>query len=162
MTAVFDIAIIGGGVIGMSIARELAAAKMRVAVIDARDIPAATNAAAGMLAPSFEADTQNSALYDLSAQSLAMWRGFAPALEEETGQFIDYRADGILGLALDEATAMSLAAASEAMRSRGALSRRCSPVRRRGRSSRPCRLTWSRRSSQRKTGRWTRACCSAR
>ena len=50
-----DIGIIGGGSSGMSLARSLVTRGAKVAVIDAgASIPTATNAAAGMLAPSFE------------------------------------------------------------------------------------------------------------
>ena len=92
--------IVGGGVIGMSLAWRLTGAGARVSVIDAgAGAPPATNAAAGMLAPSFEqsAGPLAEALYAFSVESLARWRDFAPMLERDAGMRIDYRDDGILG-----------------------------------------------------------------
>lgn len=109
----FDIAVVGGGVIGLTLARALLAEGARVAVVDAGELaPAASQAAAGMLAPSFEyrelPHALGEALYRFGAQSLTLWRDYAPALEEETGVFIDYRATGMLGVAYDEKDAAQL------------------------------------------------------
>ncbi len=107
----FDIAIVGGGVIGLTLARALCSEGARIAVLDAgAKIPAATHAAAGMLAPSFEHAGElagdesplSEALYHLGARGLALWPDYAAALEEETGVFVDYRGTGALGLAYDE------------------------------------------------------------
>ena len=121
-TSNFDIAIIGGGVIGLSLARALQSSKANVAIIDRRDgAPPATVAAAGMLAPSFEsAHGASESLYAFCASSLAMWPGFAGAITAETGIDIDYRADGILGVALDNAEAQQLAVDAKALVERGA------------------------------------------
>ncbi|WP_428408063.1 glycine oxidase ThiO [Hyphococcus sp.] len=113
-TRVFDIAIIGGGVIGLTLARELGARGAKVAVIDAGDaVPQATPAAAGMLAPSFENCEEfggpSEALYRLGSRSLELWKSYAAALEEETGIFIDYRNDGALGLSYRDAQTQDLA-----------------------------------------------------
>lgn len=110
----FDIAIIGGGVIGLTLARELSLKGARAAVIDAgASVPQATPAAAGMLAPSFENCEEfggpSEALYRLGARSLALWAEYAAALEEETGVFVDYRADGALGLSYRDAQTEELA-----------------------------------------------------
>lgn len=100
----YDIAIIGGGVIGMAAARALASTKARVAVIDAgADVTGATYAAAGMLAPSFEHGGANTdALFQFGVHSNDLWPAFAEALQSETGQSIDYRDDGALQVALDD------------------------------------------------------------
>lgn len=119
MTTGFDIAVIGGGVIGLSLGRALAREGVHVAVIDAGNIdgsdaiPPATTAAAGMLAPSFEVDHGptdkiGEALYAFSAASLLHWSDFAAALEEESAIEVDFRKDGILGVALDETRAEAL------------------------------------------------------
>ncbi|MBB5519623.1 glycine oxidase [Amphiplicatus metriothermophilus] len=116
-----DVAIVGGGVIGLAIAWRLAREGAAPLVVDAGK-PSASAASAGMLAPSFErgAGALGEALYAFSAQSLAAWRDFAPALEEESGARIDYRPFGILGVAFDETEARALAGAAEALRARGA------------------------------------------
>lgn len=118
MTRTFDIAIIGGGVIGLTLARALSRRGASLALFDAGAvIPPATNAAAGMLAPSFEhgegGDALLDALYRFGARALGLWPGYAATLEEETGVAIDYRGDGVLGVAFTEAeeTALSEQAA---------------------------------------------------
>jgi len=118
----FDIAIIGGGIIGLAVARALAGEKARVVVIDAgNETPPATDAAAGMLAPSFEAGAgEPDALYGLSVRSLAAWPDFAAALEDETGMEVDFRNDGILGVAFDERQAAALKESCDVLRARGA------------------------------------------
>lgn len=106
-----DIAVVGGGVIGLTIAWALARRGRRVAIIDAgAERPAATHAAAGMLAPSFEreAGAMNSALYDFSRRSLKRWASFAVDLQAASGAAIDYRADGALGVAFTDPDAQSL------------------------------------------------------
>ena len=106
--------------IGLTLARALLKAKARVAVIDAgAQTPPATNAAAGMLAPSFEIASDSEALYALSAASLALWPRFAAELEEESGRFIDFRDDGTLGVAYDETLADALTRDAGAVRARG-------------------------------------------
>jgi glycine oxidase len=113
MTKTFDIAIIGGGVIGLTLARALIRRGASLALFDAGAvIPPATNAAAGMLAPSFEHGEGGGALYDalhrFGARALSLWPGYAAALEEETGVRIDYRGDGVLGVAFTENEAKEL------------------------------------------------------
>ncbi len=121
MKSRYDIAIIGGGVIGLALARALASQTLSLAVIDASArIPPATTAAAGMLAPSFEKALGGEALYDLSAASLSMWPSFAASLAEEIGADIDFRADGILGVALDAAGAQTLDQQCNKLAGRGA------------------------------------------
>lgn len=113
MTRTFDIAIIGGGVIGLTLARALSRRGASLALFDAGAvIPPATNAAAGMLAPSFEhgesGDALHDALYRFGARALGLWPAYAAALEEETGVGIDYRGDGVLGVAFTEDEAKEL------------------------------------------------------
>lgn len=120
MNGVFDFAIVGGGVIGASLALRLSQEKARVILIDASAaMPPATKAAAGMLAPSFE-HSGGDALYKLSARSLSMWPDYACALEEASGESVDYRGDGILGLAFDEAQLATLRDDCAALAARGA------------------------------------------
>ncbi|MGE0409967.1 MAG: glycine oxidase ThiO [Amphiplicatus sp.] len=110
------IVIVGGGAIGLSIAWRLSASGARVAVIDAgARLPAATAAAAGMLAPSFEKSEGllGARLRALSVASLARWKSFAAALEAEAGMTIGYRARGVLGVALNAEEAAALKALHE-------------------------------------------------
>ena len=125
----FDIAVIGGGIIGLSTARALAGERARVVVIDASaKTPSATHAAAGMLAPSFEESLGGDTLYQFSAASLAMWPDYAAALEEETGACVDLRREGILGVAFNEGEAEALVRQCTALQARGAAVEMITPI----------------------------------
>jgi glycine oxidase len=106
--------VIGGGIIGLAVAWRLAHQGLRPRVLDAGS-PGATRAAAGMLAPSFETASGPLAdpLFAFSRQSLALWRDFAAELEAESGVTIDYRADGVLGVATNPAEGAALARRAE-------------------------------------------------
>lgn len=96
-----DVIIAGGGVIGLVTAYALAREGLRVMLID-DGRPAATAAAAGMLAPSFEsALAAGSALEDFARASLAQWRTLAPAIEAESGVHVDLQMAGILSVAFE-------------------------------------------------------------
>lgn len=117
------IIIIGGGVIGLALAWRLLKDGARVTIIDARSAaPPATNAAAGMLAPSFEhgSGPLARAQYAFSAASLARWTEFAGALERAAAMSIDYRPFGIMGPAFNERFEASLKASAEEFAARGA------------------------------------------
>lgn len=121
MTARYDIAVIGGGVIGAALSRELLGADLSLVVIDAgAEIPPASGAAAGMLAPSFEEGLGGEALYALSAESLSMWPSYAAALQTETGADIDYRGDGILGVSLGSERTAEMERQCTSLKRRGA------------------------------------------
>ncbi len=99
----FDAAIIGGGVIGCTIAWRLSQAGMRVVVIERGEIgQEASWAAGGMLAPLAEANRAD-AFLDLVIRSCAMYGDFARELREMTGIDIAYRTEGTLYLALSDA-----------------------------------------------------------
>jgi glycine oxidase len=96
----FDTAIIGGGVIGCSIAWRLAQGGQRVVVIE-RGEPGkeASWAAGGMLAPLAEADRADE-FFQLCVASRALYADFAQELREAVGLDIEYRTEGTLYLAL--------------------------------------------------------------
>ena len=99
----FDVAIIGGGVIGCAIAWRLGQAGLRVAVIERGELGReASYAAGGMLAPLAEAD-QADDFFHLCVQSRAMYADFARELREVSGIDIEYRSEGTLYLSLTEA-----------------------------------------------------------
>ncbi|HEX6135556.1 MAG TPA: glycine oxidase ThiO [Longimicrobiales bacterium] len=97
-----DVAIIGAGVIGCSIAREAAARGLRVIVIE-RDSPGrrATWAAAGMLSPLGDAAGAGPFL-ELADESLQRFASYAHTLREETGIDIEYRTSGKLQVSLGD------------------------------------------------------------
>jgi glycine oxidase len=79
-----DVAVIGAGVVGLSIALRAARAGRRVVVLErARAGAGATHVAAGMLAPIAEAEFANPALLALGLEAAAAWPAFARDLGVE-------------------------------------------------------------------------------
>src|SRR5687767_13065149 len=94
----YDVIVVGGGVIGLSIAREIAVRKS-VLLLDRGATGEGTSwAAAGMLAPLSEADEQN-AMFQLCVASHRLYGKFARELKEESGIEIGYSDGGLLFLA---------------------------------------------------------------
>jgi glycine oxidase len=75
-----DVAVIGGGIVGLAIAHRARRAGLSSVVLDRGDAGAATTAAAGMLAPTTEAEAHNPELLDLSLRAAALWPAFAREL----------------------------------------------------------------------------------
>jgi glycine oxidase len=97
-----DAVVIGGGIIGGSIALRLAQAGLRVTVFDrGRAGAEASSAAAGMIAPQAE-KTGPPEFDDLCRASHSLYPEFAAEMEALSGQAANYRRDGTLLLALDE------------------------------------------------------------
>ena len=98
-----NVVIIGGGVIGLTIARALALQGVRDVCLIERATPGAeaSFAAAGMLLPQVEADAQDD-FFTLACQSRDLYPSFAAALNEETGIDIELDTTGTLYLALTE------------------------------------------------------------
>ena len=95
------VVVVGGGVIGLSSAWRLAQGGASVTVVDAEEAPAASDVAAGMLAPVTEARLGEEPLLALNRASWARWPAFAAELAGAAGRSIGYRADGTLVVALD-------------------------------------------------------------
>jgi glycine oxidase len=99
----YDVAVIGGGIIGLAVARGLLARGMTVAVFDRATVGGghgATRAATGMLAATAEVEPGEDDLLPLTLASQELWHGFARDLEAETGLGIDYRNEGTMVVAL--------------------------------------------------------------
>lgn len=115
-----DCVIIGGGVIGLSIARELAGRGLRVEVLAReRGRDTASWAAAGIFPPA-PADAAASPGDRLTAWSDALHRHWAEELREETGIDTELRRCGGLHVGASDAGLERLAATAEAWRQRGA------------------------------------------
>src|SRR5829696_7102852 len=98
-----EVVIIGGGVIGLTIARALALRGVRDVCLIERANPGteASFAAAGMLLPQVEADTQDD-FFTLACRSRDLYPSFAAALRDETGIDIELDTTGTLYLAFSE------------------------------------------------------------
>src|ERR1700716_1087872 len=98
-----DVAIIGGGVIGLAVARAVALRGVsEVLLLERSSLGAeSSSAAAGMLAPQAEANRPHEFFY-LTCRSRDMYPGFAAALLEETGIDIELETTGTLYLAFTE------------------------------------------------------------
>ncbi|MGB7924251.1 MAG: glycine oxidase ThiO [Pyrinomonadaceae bacterium] len=95
--------IVGGGVIGLAVAREIARRRVgRVTLIErARPGAESSYAAAGMLAAQAEAESAGPFL-ELATASRDLYTTFAAELREETGIDIEFDRTGTLYLAFDE------------------------------------------------------------
>lgn len=96
-----DVVVVGGGVIGLSIAWRGALAGMTVAVVDPNPGQGATWAAAGMLAPVGEAHFGEEALARLNVTAARGWPSFAEELENFSGRPVGYLASGTVTVAVD-------------------------------------------------------------
>jgi glycine oxidase len=96
-----DILVVGGGLIGLLIARELIHAGARVEVVDDRRDGAASPNAAGMIAPVAESSA-DLAFAKMALVSRDLWTELAPALEQESDTSIDYDSTGSILPVLDE------------------------------------------------------------
>jgi glycine oxidase len=96
-----NIVVIGGGLIGLSVAWRLAEAGRSVVVIERGQVGAgASLAATGMLAPAAEHEPGSDHLLPLALESLNRWPGFRDSLQAASGLDIDYREDGTVVLAV--------------------------------------------------------------
>jgi glycine oxidase len=107
-----DVVVVGAGIIGCAIARELAGRGVSTLVVE-RDSPGrrATWAAAGMLSPFGEGASE--AFIELADDSLHRFAGFVQALHEESGIDVEYRTAGKLHVATSEQPVMLHAMATE-------------------------------------------------
>ncbi|HWX45564.1 MAG TPA: FAD-dependent oxidoreductase [Solirubrobacteraceae bacterium] len=100
-----DVAVVGGGVIGLAVAWRARQRGMSVAVLERGGIGAecASGVAAGMLAPVSEVEFGEAGRHalELGLRSARMWDGFATDLEEAAGREVGLRPSGTLLLARD-------------------------------------------------------------
>ncbi len=117
-----DVIVVGAGIIGASVARNLAKGGMRVRLVDAGEAGrSATWAAAGMLSPGGEFDS-DSVWLRMGLASMKLYPGWIEELREESGVPIDYRVCGALERA---AEGNSLPQLAERCRRQAQLGIRC-------------------------------------
>jgi glycine oxidase len=96
-----DVAIVGGGIIGASIAFELASEKLRVSLLERQQLGReASWAAAGMLSPSPHS-AKDLPLVPLAKESLRLYPKFAATIEDESGKSVAYDRPGVLEIFTD-------------------------------------------------------------
>jgi glycine oxidase len=106
-----DLLVVGGGVIGLSVAWRASQRGMSVTVLERETIGCGTSrVAAGMLAPVAEAEFGEAArrVLDLGLRSADMWPAFAQELQDASGQQIGFLSTGTLLLARDADEAREL------------------------------------------------------
>ena len=82
----FDVVVLGGGVIGLSVAWRLRQRGLSVAVVDPDPGHGTSWVAAGMLAPVSEVAYGEERLLGLNIDSARLWPSFAAELEELSGE----------------------------------------------------------------------------
>lgn len=96
-----DAVVIGAGVIGLSIAWQLAQAGLRVIVVERQSIGSgASLAATGMLAAAAEFETGGERLLGFALKSQQRWTSFASTLEAQSGVDINFDKAGTFVVAL--------------------------------------------------------------
>jgi len=99
--AEWDVVVVGAGIIGCAVAREVARRGAKTVVLEARTIGAgATQASAGVLAPYIEAPS-DSPLHALTVESLSLYDEFVASVAREAHVAVEYRRCGTLEVAHD-------------------------------------------------------------
>lgn len=96
-----DVLVIGGGVVGLSIAWRAAAEGLSVIIADPDPGQGATHAAAGMLTPIAEAAYAEREIFALGQDSLRRYPAFVAELEQAAGLSTGFRLGGTLQVAVD-------------------------------------------------------------
>lgn len=98
-----EVVVVGAGIIGCAIAYELSSRGVRCLVLDSRRVGmAATNAAAGVLAPLAEFQRPG-ALVRLGLQSLRLYPSWVQRLREDVHEIdVEFVINGVLRVAFDE------------------------------------------------------------
>jgi glycine oxidase len=119
MAGAADAIVVGGGIVGVATAGELARRGARVTLLEARDLGVgATQASAGMLAPFTEA-TPGSVLSALCAEGLDVYDAAVARARRDSGLDFEYARTGTLEVALDAVTAAHFAATAAALAAQG-------------------------------------------
>lgn len=117
---------LGGGIVGCAVARELARAGVRVALFERHRIAAeASGAAAGMLG--VQAETDDETMLRLGLESRALYPGLLEALRDETGIAVEFWRQGTLWVCFNSADTALLEARRAWQQAAGAASEALEP-----------------------------------
>ena len=98
-----SVVVVGAGIVGCTVAYELARSGARVQVIETRTPgQGATRASAGILAPYIEGHSSDT-LRSLGNRSLDLYDGFMARLRQDSGRDVFYRRNGTFELAFSDA-----------------------------------------------------------
>jgi len=122
-----DVAVAGGGLIGLATAWRAAQRGLSVTVVDDSPGTGASAAAAGMLAPVTEAGYREEALLRLGLASVERWPAFAADVERAGGTPIGLRTAGTLVVGFDEDDVRELTALHAYQRELGLDAERLTP-----------------------------------
>ncbi|MEA2640441.1 MAG: glycine oxidase [Chloroflexota bacterium] len=113
-----DVLVVGGGLIGCSIAYALACEGAKVTVVERAGIGAeASSAAAGILAP--RAHATEGALFPFAMASHARYPAWIAAIREETPLDVEYIRSGVLHVAITDAEGRLLRERADRLRADG-------------------------------------------
>jgi glycine oxidase len=114
-----DVAVIGGGIIGLSTAWRLAQRGIEVVLVDPEPGRGAAWVAAGMLASASETNFGEEAHATLLAAAAQRWPSFAAELSDATGIDLDFQQAGTLLIGFDQNDAAELTRNAALQRSLG-------------------------------------------
>jgi glycine oxidase len=118
--------VVGAGIVGCTVAYELARTGARVQVLETRAPgQGATRASAGILAPYIEG--HEDIFRDLGGRSLEMYDGFIARLRDDSGHEVPYQRNGTLELAFDDTGVARLNALAASLWTQGVEARWVTP-----------------------------------
>jgi glycine oxidase len=127
MTETRDVVIVGGGVIGLSIAFALAREGIRPTLVDRRDLGREASWAGAGLIPPVGENRSRQPLVALRSWSAELYPRWSAALEQETGIDIGYRRTGGVDVAWTDREVQDLQATAGRWRAEGIAYERLAP-----------------------------------
>ena len=92
----FDFIIVGGGIIGMATARELARRGLKVAIFDRGELGMEASWAAGGILSSMRPWTEKPEAFELSEQGKKIYPDYVSSLKDETGIDAELEQSGLV------------------------------------------------------------------